>query len=1055
MCGWSICVLSHLVLDPEETYGLQEVLHWTARVRTFRGRDPESDAHVVAKVMAIGKSDSQGILRRVFLDRADILSRLSHPALPPLREAGITPTGDAFLIFDWSEGVPVSKRLPLDPQEAFPLMVSALEGIECLALHSLVHWNLTPSNILVSPDGSARLVGLGGSLLPMDWWENHRRGAEERERYMAPELLALDGNPAPTIGGAWWRCDLYSLARVACDVVGAVVDGAGTAEPRVHGVPNVDRPALTVLEACLRENPDRRPASIAEVMRALRESTPQERRVPTADPGDDLMSGVSFEEGMEVADVESGDNPFETVMTGAVRLPTKKDGVGGDRAPDKSAESEDDRTQRIDTAAFGALAADLVAKASGTSDSAAADDSPSDVDSQEQAGAPGDVDADLIDKTVAFAVPPGPDRPAEQGAKGARLPFPTLAETSEKTAPEKTIATGVDATRPLPPVPSPGPEDVSDATVITGLPPREPPSRPMPAGKEKGPVKKEPLEKAPEKEAAGPGADGAASDKAATERKEAQRTPSGRYPMAVPDPPPVPSTARAGKDAPPSKGSPSQGAKPSRSAVPKSGGQAGEKSKTPSEVSGRLSGRIPLASDPSSSVPKAAAPAKAAAAAVAPGKKTEADPSLLSQLPKWVIPAAAAGLLLLVVATLALFLMRGKGEEPLPQPEVVREVPPTVIDEPPAAEILAVDDPVRWPAALEEALEKFAAGELDAARDLLADLEDEAEAGELDPRVCDVLNPVREAVLRARATKAQEDLRRATAGGDLALVRAALEQLGPEEDARLRARPGGNDMVEEGQRAVNRVSRVQALIGDSKFDEALAQASRLRGGLAAFERKLGLRERAAKGLERQIDNLSSAGRYEEAESRLTALAEAWPDRAGVTARLKAIQDGKNSSQRWQQLLATASQTVDTNPHEGLAMLRDARPPSRLADSFNDLHARLEASLADLDSGAPTVAVASGGQGRFARGTTLELVLEVEDDYQVAALEVFGRSQIHGDWRTLEVERRDGQYVLRVPPSFHGDRDFEIWAQATDLSGHRGQLASEEEPYEIERKRWWR
>jgi hypothetical protein len=42
----------------------------------------------------------------------------------------------------------------------------------------------------------------------------------------------------------------------------------------------------------------------------------------------------------------------------------------------------------------------------------------------------------------------------------------------------------------------------------------------------------------------------------------------------------------------------------------------------------------------------------------------------------------------------------------------------------------------------------------------------------------------------------------------------------------------------------------------------------------------------------------------------------------------------------------------------------------------------------------------------------------------------------------------------VPPSLHQNKTIELYAVATDLSGHQGQLGSAEKPLAIRRKHWY-
>ena len=316
--------------DPQNRYGLDALIQSGSSARIYRGTNPDTGGPVAVKILEIGKHDSQGILRRVFLDRSAILSQLEHPSLPVLLEAGLTPEKDAFLVFDWVEGPSVSEIGPISPADALRAMVRVLEGLECLALHNLVHWNLSPESIILggrilprAKDGAlavdqrTKIVGLGVSLLPMEWWPHHLRALGGQDHYVAPELKQFAIAPTAAVGGAWWRGDLYSVAMITCALLGAEVSGAGTSNPKVETLPGVRSGLHELLEQCLREDPNERPVSFSEVVKIFQHSMPRDRRESRDDvrsTNDYALKNLGSEEPSPVPDL--------TASTQDLTLPT-------------------------------------------------------------------------------------------------------------------------------------------------------------------------------------------------------------------------------------------------------------------------------------------------------------------------------------------------------------------------------------------------------------------------------------------------------------------------------------------------------------------------------------------------------------------------------------------------------------------------------------------------------------------------------------------------------------------------------------------------------------
>ncbi len=88
---------------------------------------------------------------------------------------------------------------------------------------------------------------------------------------------------------------------------------------------------------------------------------------------------------------------------------------------------------------------------------------------------------------------------------------------------------------------------------------------------------------------------------------------------------------------------------------------------------------------------------------------------------------------------------------------------------------------------------------------------------------------------------------------------------------------------------------------------------------------------------------------------------------------------------------------------------------------------------------------------YSRGTVVELSFRATDDYEVRGVKVLARPE-GGKFRELPIEKaRAGYYTVTVDPGFHQNGTVDLYAVATDLSGHEGTLGSRDKPLQLKRK----
>jgi serine/threonine protein kinase len=92
------------------------------------------------------------------------LGRLEHPNIARLIDAGVTGTGQPYLVLEFVEGETITAYCDakkLDAPARVKLFLSALAAVTHAHAKLILHRDLKPSNILVTTDGQVKLVDFG------------------------------------------------------------------------------------------------------------------------------------------------------------------------------------------------------------------------------------------------------------------------------------------------------------------------------------------------------------------------------------------------------------------------------------------------------------------------------------------------------------------------------------------------------------------------------------------------------------------------------------------------------------------------------------------------------------------------------------------------------------------------------------------------------------------------------------------------------------------------------------------------------------------------------
>ncbi len=263
-------------------YLIERLLGAGGMGEVYLARDTRLKRKVALKLLGGEFRRNDDVMRR-FSQEALSASALHHTSIPVVYETGEFDTR-RFIASEFVDGEALSERLkqgPLPWRQAVAIALDVSHGLEAAHAAGIVHRDIKPGNILVCPDGRAKLVDFGIAKFaeaasdPVTGRQNATRVGVVlgTPGYMSPEQGL--GLPADA------RSDLWSLAGVLHECLTGQRVGLGRPdELRAHRIP---RPLAAVIERGLRADPDVRYQSAAEFSSALQRAA-RRARYPLGQP---------------------------------------------------------------------------------------------------------------------------------------------------------------------------------------------------------------------------------------------------------------------------------------------------------------------------------------------------------------------------------------------------------------------------------------------------------------------------------------------------------------------------------------------------------------------------------------------------------------------------------------------------------------------------------------------------------------------------------------------------------------------------------------------------
>lgn len=179
--------------------------------------DDQFQQQVALKLIKRGMDTA--FVRERFLRERQILASLDHPYIARLMDGGTTPDGQPYFVMEFVAGVPITEycqQADLTLEEKLKLFRHVCSAVQHAHQKLVVHRDLKPGNILVTKEGTPKLLDFGiAKLLAADTGEAVTR-TETALRLMTPDYAS----PEQVRGGTITTVtDVYALGVILYELL--------------------------------------------------------------------------------------------------------------------------------------------------------------------------------------------------------------------------------------------------------------------------------------------------------------------------------------------------------------------------------------------------------------------------------------------------------------------------------------------------------------------------------------------------------------------------------------------------------------------------------------------------------------------------------------------------------------------------------------------------------------------------------------------------------------------------------------------------------------------
>jgi len=178
----------------------------------YRAHDERLNRDVALKFLPSNLSTERKARDRL-LSEARAVAALDHPNVCGIYEIAETADGHMFFAMPLYEGITLKERLrqgSLSIDESLSIAIQIARGLAAAHARGIIHRDVKPGNVMLSPDGTVRLLDFGLAI-PIDGSIANSNSTRGTVAYMSPQQAR--GEPIDA------RSDLWSLGVVLYEMI--------------------------------------------------------------------------------------------------------------------------------------------------------------------------------------------------------------------------------------------------------------------------------------------------------------------------------------------------------------------------------------------------------------------------------------------------------------------------------------------------------------------------------------------------------------------------------------------------------------------------------------------------------------------------------------------------------------------------------------------------------------------------------------------------------------------------------------------------------------------
>ena len=203
-------------------YQILGVIGKGAMAKVYKAKQQSLDRVVAIKVLPKRMSDNTEFVERFYYE-GKAAAKLSHNNIVQAIDVGSTPDGFHFFVMEYIEGLtlydlmlppPTGQGRSFSEAEALDTMIQITDALAHAHNRGLIHRDVKPKNIILTPEGVAKLtdLGLAREVNDTQLAESEAGKAYGTPYYISPEQIRGDVDID-------FRADIYSLGATMYHLV--------------------------------------------------------------------------------------------------------------------------------------------------------------------------------------------------------------------------------------------------------------------------------------------------------------------------------------------------------------------------------------------------------------------------------------------------------------------------------------------------------------------------------------------------------------------------------------------------------------------------------------------------------------------------------------------------------------------------------------------------------------------------------------------------------------------------------------------------------------------